>query len=437
MLEHLATHAPPDVLVLDWVMPGVSGIDVCRFVRSSRQDAPEIRILLLTVRNRTDQIVEALESGANDHVSKPWVDAELLARVGNLVRMRELNQRVEEAEARALHLLAKAPDALLVVDAQGRITYANDEALRVLADGRIVGASLAEKVADLSLDSIDVGAGQGLFPLRDVKIRGRIFSPSIRVLPGDDASHTTIALRDVTDQRKAEERRLDFYSIIAHDLRSPLTSIQLRTDAILRGRRGILPAELLGDIRKIESNIRSLVAMINDFLDLARFEGAGYKISAEPIGLCELVRTSVDDFRPLADASALSLAVDAPEGELTVRGDRGRLMQVLSNLIGNAIKFTAPGGHIVARVEAAPGGVRVSVVDNGPGIAADLLPSLFERYVRAIDTQHQVAGTGLGLMIVREIVQAHGGAVGVESEPGSGSTFWFRLPATGTSSAAG
>jgi signal transduction histidine kinase len=120
---------------------------------------------------------------------------------------------------------------------------------------------------------------------------------------------------------------------------------------------------------------------------------------------------------------------------VTVVGDRRRLGQVVNNLVSNAIKFTPRGGRVEAQVQLTDGGwVETRIRDTGLGISADALPSLFDRYTRAPEA-HATPGTGLGLMIVREIVEAHGGSVGVHSEAGAGSTFWFRLPQGGPTQA--
>src|SRR3954465_886822 len=244
VLERLAGGSTPDVVVLDWVMPGVSGIEVCQFIRSQRGLA-EVAILFLTVHQRTtDQVVSGLEAGANDYLLKPFAEQELRARVGALVRTKSLIERSERAEARVRKLLDYTPDALFAIDAQARFTYVNPEVERIL-DARaaaLVGRPVSEVLPELPLQSVSAGPGEALFPLPDLRIRDSVYSPSIRILPGDDASSTTVSLRDVTAQRHAEARRLDFYSMIAHDLRSPLQAILMRLELINRGARGVLPA---------------------------------------------------------------------------------------------------------------------------------------------------------------------------------------------------
>lgn len=429
-LEELATSSPPDVLVLDWMMPGVTGIEVVRFMRSDGGPPSRVPVLLLTVRHAPDQVAEGLSAGANDFLSKPFHEDELRARVTALIRTAQLVERVQRAEENVRALLLHAPDALVVIDGQAVITFANEAAGQLFhrAPEALAGASLEALLPELPIRGISIGPGTDLLPLPDVTHDGRILSPAVRVLPSDTSGSTTITLRDVTDRRHAEARRLDFYSVMAHDLRSPLNAMLMRTDLLLRNRRGPLPPEAVSDLQKFQESIRAMVKMIKDFLDLASLEGAGYKIDREEVDLSTLVLRIVDDLRPLSEANGIALVWDREGDAPVVSGDPHRLMQVLSNLVGNAIKFTPAGGRIDVRIRTTDADVVVTVDDTGPGIAPEHLDAIFERFIRAPTTANRRGGWGLGLMIVREIVEAHGGRVGVRSQLGTGSQFWFRLP---------
>lgn len=433
VLECLTSRPAPDVLVLDWVMPGISGLEVCRFLRSQPENGASIGILLLTAHRAVEQIVEGLSAGANDYLAKPYEPEELQARVMSQVRARELLERATRAERVNLRLLESAPDAMLAVNLEGRVIFANTEAARVFDgfDGPLVGRPVHELIpawSDLA-EQLANDAGQ-LLP--DVTIGGRIFSPTNRATFISEQAAATISLRDVTARRAAEARRLDFYSIVAHDLRSPLSAISLRTELILRGERGPLAPETASDIRKIERDVKSLTLLINDFLEMASVENAPITIERSNVEVCALLDAAMEGVRPLLDANGLAwrrVAPAHPSAECCVSADVNRLNQVFGNLIGNAIKFTEAPGFITTEVRRVNGCVEVSVADTGRGIPKHALPTLFERYTRAERGEHAVPGSGLGLMIVREIVQAHGGSVGVESEVGAGSRFWVRLPA--------
>lgn len=429
-LERLAAGALPDLILLDWMMPEISGIEVCRYVRSAPGKLCLVPIILLTARHGSQEIIQAFSCGANDYVSKPFVEEELKARVAALLESRRLLERAEQAEADVRTLLANAPDPIFAVDAQGNVTFTNDEGLRILdlPENHVIGRRLSELIPEIGSRHISVGPGEPFFPLPDVQVGSRIFSPSLRILPSDSAAVTTISLRDVTVRRHAEARRLDFYSVIAHDLRTPVTSVLLRIQMALRGKHGVLPAGLISDLRRTETSLRSLVGMINDFLELARLEGVGYKIDRQPVDLAELIQNTMEDFRPLLEKGSLKWQPVGLDREALVLGDRQRLAQVVSNLIGNAAKFTQPKGQITTSLIVSDQHIEASVEDTGRGIPERELPGLFERFTRASSAADDTAGTGLGLMIAREIVEAHNGVIGVESQPGVGSRFWFRLP---------
>jgi signal transduction histidine kinase len=426
VLERLASDTPPDVLVLDWVMPGVSGVEVCSFLRA-RGGQEALAILLLTAHRHTEQIVAGLSAGADDYLAKPYEDEELRARVAAMVRWRALLERAENAEAAHRRLLEKAPDPLLVVDERGVLVFVNEKATQALGQpsARLLGSPLGALVAKLASAHEPRLPNESVLPTGDITIGGRCFSPTINA----GASSTTISLRDVTERRLLDERRLDFYSIIAHDLRTPLAAMTLRIGLLTQGDTLDSVPRAKQDVIKLQERLKSLVTMINDFLELASLEGASYRLHHAEVNLGTLIEEVVEEFRPLLERGGQSwTGIAGSAADATVSGDPKRLTQVLSNLIGNAIKFTPAGGQISAEIATTPHFVQVSVRDTGLGIAAPALATLFGRYTRA---EHVVGGTGLGLMIVKEIVEAHGGVVGVESTLGQGSCFWMRLPRRG------
>ena len=430
-LERLSHQAAPDVLVLDWQMPGVSGIDVCHFLRS-HPATEQLPVLMLTAQAHTRDLVEALSAGADDYLSKPYQTSELCARVAALVRGKRMRERLAQAELTVRKLLRNLPDALITIDPQGALRFVNREAERILGGdpSTLVGRNVRDVLPSLQLDKVAASQGVDLYPLPDVTLGERVYAPIVRELATDEASDTTISLRDVTDRRRADARRMDFYSIIAHDLRAPLGVVTVKADVILRGLRGEISPEIRADITAMRHRITELLAMTDDFLDLARIEGVGIKLGSDLVDIVALARESVDDFRLLAEARGIEMRIDSTEPSVQVVGDRRRLTQVINNLLSNAIKFSRDKGVVVVQITTEAGAVKTEVQDSGVGIRPESLASLFHRYARAVDTEHKVAGTGLGLMIVREIVEAHGGKVIARSESGVGSVFGFTLPAT-------
>ncbi|WP_375754385.1 PAS domain S-box protein [Corallococcus exercitus] len=225
--------------------------------------------------------------------------------------------------------------------------------------------------------------------------------------------------------RQASRMRDEVLRIVAHDLRAPLNVIQLSAGML---EKGLPPGN--GTRRHLDTLQRSVQRanrLIQDLLDVARMEGGVLSVEREPLGVAPLVQEAVEQYRALAEAKPLRLVAHVPEDLPCVLADRERVLQILSNLLGNAFKFTPEGGCIALRVLPEGGQVRFEVSDTGPGIPAEDLPHIFERFWQAGPKRRE--GAGLGLAIVKGLVAAHGGQVGVESTPGAGSTFSFTLPA--------
>jgi signal transduction histidine kinase len=220
--------------------------------------------------------------------------------------------------------------------------------------------------------------------------------------------------------------REDLVSIVSHDLKNPLTAIRLNASLLRRDQ----PPELNErSIQGIETACCNMQALISDLLDVARMEAGGLPLQGDIHEISKIAVTAIDAVRPIAQAKGVRIELRSGE-QLSSWVDPHRLQQILANLIGNAIKFSPPGSTISLKIARAGAEVRVEVADQGRGIPDQQLPFLFERF-RQASTGDAARGTGLGLYIARNLVEAHGGRIGVRSVVGQGSTFWFSLPLKG------
>ncbi|HYI02191.1 ATP-binding protein [Hyalangium sp.] len=224
--------------------------------------------------------------------------------------------------------------------------------------------------------------------------------------------------------QKALATRDELMGIIAHDLRNPLNAIKLKATLL---RKGAESEKFREHAESIEHITLRMEHLIRSMLDVATLEAGRLSVTPAPCDMAGLLREAVEMFSNLSAAKPLGLqlrGVNMPG--LTVRADRERVLQVFSNLLGNAIKFTPQGGQVVIAVERQGEAVRIAVSDSGPGIASEHLPHVFDRFWK-----HEKAGkkgTGLGLFIAKGIIDGHGGRIWAESEPGHGATFSFTLP---------
>jgi len=226
---------------------------------------------------------------------------------------------------------------------------------------------------------------------------------------------------------------------VSHDLRTPLTHLRGAAEMALAGPPDLdRYREALVDC--VEEADRVLV-MLNTLMDISEAESGAMQLQREPVRLTEIVARAVDLYRDVAEAKGVALDLradtdsadletDTPAANIVVMGDRTRLEQVAANLIDNAVKYTSPGGRVEVTVGREDGGAVLAVRDTGPGIPPDELPRIWDRLFRG-DTSRTERGLGLGLSLVRAIVEAHGGTVEVQSRVGKGAIFTVRLPTSG------
>ena len=235
-------------------------------------------------------------------------------------------------------------------------------------------------------------------------------------------------LQDITTRKEAEQVKDEFISVVGHELRTPLTSIRGSLGLLEGGVFGELPKEAQSMLELAVTNTDRLVRLINDVLDIERMDAGGVELELAPVRASALVANAIQVVQMNATQAGLTVAIDV-DHDLTVAVDADRIIQVLVNLLGNAIKFSPRQGTVTVTAGPEQGHARFAVKDTGRGIPADRLESIFERF-RQVDSSdaREKGGSGLGLAIARDIVAHHGGQMSVESEMGEGSTFYFTLP---------
>jgi len=386
----------------------------------------------------------------------------------------------ERERTRYLELFDSAPDPYFVTDTAGVIREVNGAAAYILgvAPSRIAGKPLLVFVERNGHDAVMAALGKleeapacavevrlctraGELVWADLRARkradGRVFwiardvterrreADALRGATrqlGEVVTARTIELeRALRDQQELLERERAlraeleaanvakdrFLAILSHDLRGPLNAVLGWTSLLRRERLDTTARERA--LATIERNARVQAELIEELLDLSRLTAGKLQLELRPLQLAPLVTSAVDAVTPLALEQGVTLSCDVGAADVRVVGDVGRLRQVLSNLLGNALKFTSPGGRIEVRLETGAGTARVVVADNGRGIRPELLPRVFDSYRQDERDGAASKGLGLGLFIVKNIVELHGGRVEAQSEGlGAGAVFTVTLP---------
>jgi signal transduction histidine kinase len=451
-----ARRQTPDLILSDVMMQGQDGFEL---VRRLREDPllNTIPVILLSARAGQESRVEGLEAGADDYLVKPFAARELLARVATHLQLSQLRHATQRERKRLFGFLAQAPVPIAIFAGPDHVfELANAQyelfAGRSSLTGKSIREAFPEMPADAELwktfdrvyatgepysadeyrqDLVRAGVPHeeywrfSLHPLRNFD--GAVEGLIAVVTNITESVRTRRAMSDARARAERANRTKDeFLAMLGHELRNPLAPI-LAILQHLRMRGGEALARKEREL--LERQVRQLASMVDDLMDVSRIAQGKVKLTRRPVELAEIVSKSVDVSSPLLEDREHKLRIDVPRG-LVVNGDEGRLVQVLSNLLTNAAKYTDPGGRIEVTALAEASTAVIKVRDNGMGIPADMLAHVFERFTQGPQTvDRPQGGLGLGLSIVHNLVQLHGGLVGVTSAgPGQGSEFTVRLP---------
>lgn len=355
---------------------------------------------------------------------------------------RRQTERLLETELRHQAVVDAAPLGVITADGHGLIDSVNGAATRLLgyrAD-EMIGQGMTRFVTDTYRHDVDAfvnrrlrpRAGRTLSVKREIEVVRRDDSTfpaelSVSEYWVDGQRRFTVMLSDLSE-RAAERAKNEFIATVSHELRTPLTSIRGALGLLEAGKLGALPPQADQLVRIARANADRLKRLVDDILDISKVEMGRLEIHVRPVAASALLRDAVGAMESLADGVGVGLRVtEEATGDLLADADR--VAQVFGNLVGNAIKFSPPGGEVHVVSTGDDERIRFTVIDQGRGIEGEDMARLFRRFERLDSSDARShGGTGLGLAISKAIVEQHGGRIGVESQVSVGSRFWFELP---------
>ncbi len=351
--------------------------------------------------------------------------------------LEELVSTVSQERSRLMAVLNSSTDAVLAVDGEGQIALANAAAERLFSHSQeeLVGSRFAwampdEQVLEALKASHDEGRPETCLVERP---RGQYLQVTAAPIAAGGEWAALVVIHDVTEARRVEQTRRDFVANVSHELRTPLASIKSVIETLSSGALDDRAAAQ-DFLSRADAEVERLVQIVEELLELSRLESGQAPLAKESVDMGDVLSRAVERLRPQADKKKLNLTLDVAADLPAVMGDADRLERAALNLLHNAIKFTPDGGSVSVSASFRDDAVTVEVSDSGVGIAAEDLPRIFERFYKADRARGSGGSTGLGLAVVKHTVEAHGGTVGVESEPGKGSTFRLFIPVATTSS---
>lgn len=440
-----------DLILLDLMMPGMNGLEIIQELGRLELD---INIIVITGYATVETAVEAMKSGAYDYVPKPFTPDQLRVVVRKALANRALRLEAEYLRAeqeKGLQAIAREkskiktiinclPNGILVMDAERRVVLCNPFVSRVMnikSDGSAIGLAVEEctqcagftgmvsEVLDRDSDDAPVISGE-ISGHNDVPLMAHV--APVR-MEGGEVVGAVAVLQDISQQKAVDKIKADFIAKVTHELKAPVATVNQLLMTILEGAAGELDEQTRQMMQRAKQRGEGLLELISDLLNISKIESGIATQRKTLININEILNEVVELLKPLADEKEISINFDPDTGMPEIVADRDGMREVFTNLVSNAIKYSDNGGSINISEKTGKDFIEVAVSDSGFGINEKDLPYIFERFFRVKNKRtRQIIGTGLGLPIVKEIVEAHLGSIDVKSEEGKGSTFAVSLP---------
>lgn len=467
----LCREMQPDCVLLDYNMPDMNGLEILDALKEGQRglgEAHSCAVVMLTGLHNLDIAIEAMKRGSDDYLVKGRLSPEdLQMAVMKAIEKALLRRALDEQRHFFQVTLRSIGDGVIATDGESQVTFLNraatdltgwneDEALgkplaevlrllneetrepiempvaKALAEGAVV--TLPARTMLQAKDGREIGVDMSCAPIRNET--GMILG-GVLILQDNTTAKRAEMERELLLQKEmaaraeaqaANRAKDEFLALVSHELRSPLNAI-LGWLQLLRARPGPEMANKFVEI--VERCARTQYQLIEDLLDSARVMTGKLQLDVRPVDPVPVIRAAIENIRPAAEAKSITINTSFLLDQEQITGDADRLQQVIWNLLANAVKFTPAGGEVNVKVERADPSIRISVSDTGKGIGPELLPRIFERFWQGEESggKTRTSGLGLGLSLVKQIVELHGGTIEAESAgEGSGATFTAHMP---------
>jgi two-component system, OmpR family, phosphate regulon sensor histidine kinase PhoR len=434
-------------------MPGIDGMEVLKRIQTLN---PDILVIIITGFATIETAIEAMKRGAYDFIPKPFEPDQLRIVVNRALEKITLKKEAANLEAERRRTLAdlgteksrvhtiidSLPNGIVVTNADGHVVLMNPAFGRLLSLSKDIttGEHISAYIPDEGLCQliVEISGGRHVdfddIPSYEFAFGGdRFFMARGRPVLGErkECLGAVVTVVDITNMKVLDRLKSEFVAKVSHELRSPLSTIHEQLALVLNDLMGQLSESDEHLLSRAKEKTQGLISTIGDLLDLSRIESGTTCQEPKPVLLEELLSNIVDFLGTRARNKSQTLTLVKPDTALpTIKADPLALESIFGNLITNAINYTQKGGEITVRVELSGLNLRVQVIDNGFGIDERYLDKIFDRFFRVKnDKTRFITGTGLGLPIVKGLVEALNGRISVESEPDKGTTFTVLIPA--------
>jgi two-component system phosphate regulon sensor histidine kinase PhoR len=436
-----------DILLLSLELPGLGAMSIIEVLKKTKSG---ILVMAMSA-DCGEEAIEAIHAGAYDCIRKTFTTERFWTKIDRVVERFTLARQLEIVKKQRLSVLMKdsydedtmraimntIPEGLIVTDHHERIVFYNSKAADLfgLEGDTALGLPIGKTLKNTDFVSFITEpmnlSRSGHQKAGSIEIGGMMMHVLTNSIEGDNGKIIGFVsmLHDVSKKKTMDQLKGDIVSMVSHELKAPLSALLMQLSVVLDGLAGDITTkqkELLG---KAKQRTKRMIALVNDLLDLRRIEEGKVVVEIEPLDLGEILHRSIDIMALSAKDKNINFDIKIAENLPLFSGDRTGMEAVFVNLISNAIKYTSTGGRVQVELKKAGKDLRLKVVDNGIGIEKEDLDHVFDRFYRIKTEQTKsIGGSGLGLYIVKRIVDAHNGTTHVESKVGKGSMFIISLP---------
>jgi len=430
-----------DIILLDLMMPELSGFDVLAQVKSLH---PDTVVIVISGYATLEHSVDAMKNGAFDFIPKPFTPDHLRVTVAKAIDHTRALRDISQTQSRLRTMVNRLSDGVMCTNHDHRVVLANPAFLRMIgSQAESVRGCIIDEFIDLTELRNIVYQAQDMPENEYTELTGEMtlngparpdgIVLSVRCAPFRDRSGRNLGvitvLHDITALKQMDRMKSEFVSMVSHEIRSPMNSVLMQLRVVLDGLAGDLTPKQKEILERASEKIDNLAQMTSELLDLARIESGLISQEREHVDMLSIIRDQVAFHNPRAEFASVTIDLDVPEKLPPVLANRRNMEEVLSNLITNAIKYSPNGGRISISASSGSDYLSIRIQDSGIGIDAEDKNRIFQRFYRVKNEKTRyIQGTGLGLALVKSILESHQGRIKVDSQPGEGSTFFVFLP---------
>ncbi len=428
-----------DIVLVDLMMPTISGFDVLTEVRKAH---PDTVVIVITGYATLEHSIEAMKKGAFDFIPKPFTPDQLRAVVEKSLKYTTALQDIADSKSRLRVMVNRLTDGVMTTDARKLIVQANPSFLHMIGyhGEEVIGRHASEIIQSQELlDAIDQALTMAPETFSEITSEltfencseDYIYSSRCAPFRGrtSDNLGTITVLHNITAIKKVAQMKSDFVSMVSHEIRSPMNSLLMQLKIIKDGIAGEVTDKQKEILERASEKILNLNNLVTELLDLSRIESGLISHEKEQVAMSPLLIEQQKFHSPYGAEKDIDIELNCQENLPYIFANRQNMDEVLSNLITNGIKYSPNGGRLTITAAVENEYLKIDVSDTGYGMESEDLDKIFTRFYRVKDVKtREIQGTGLGLSLVKSIIESHHGKISVESQPGQGTTFTFLLP---------